>query len=200
ARLLTQVRELGADVIMLDLGAGHSENVIDLFGLAEKSLLLVKPEPTAVMSVYQFIKAAAFRRMAALTLGEASRQMIHESLEEHPDDLPRPLDLIRTIELSDAETARRLRDDLHAMQPYLVVNEARADQDLILGQQMALACERHIGVGARCAGTIRHDDAVWHGIRQGRLFMADPNSPASEDVRLLARKLLKNGETGSQKA
>src|SRR2546426_10174083 len=48
SRLLRVLMALPADVVLLDLGAGTSVNVLDLFSLADRGLLVILPEPTSI--------------------------------------------------------------------------------------------------------------------------------------------------------
>src|SRR2546425_1137052 len=57
-RLLRVLINLAVDVVLLDLGAGTSLNVLDLFSLADRGLLVILPEPTSVENCYRFLKAA----------------------------------------------------------------------------------------------------------------------------------------------
>ena len=60
-RLIRQVQALRADVVIIDVGAGISFNVIDLFNAADLRLLVITPQLTSVQNAYGFLKAAVFR-------------------------------------------------------------------------------------------------------------------------------------------
>ena len=72
-----------------------------------------------------------------------------------------------------------------------VVNQVRSPADIAVGHQLVTACARHLGIRASYAGAVHYDDAVWRAVRQRRLFAAqDPDSPAAQEVRQIARGLV----------
>ena len=65
-RVMNQVRALDVDVVLIDLGAGTSFNILDFFLLSDVSILAVVPEPTSIENGYRFIKSALYRRLRAI--------------------------------------------------------------------------------------------------------------------------------------
>ncbi len=66
-RLLRKLRDIDADFILLDLGAGTATNTLDFFLLADRKLVVVTPEPTSIENAYRFIKSAFYRMLRAAT-------------------------------------------------------------------------------------------------------------------------------------
>lgn len=66
-RLLQQFRELEKrhDVVIMDLSAGVSENVLSFAGAADVVVVVTTPEPTAKADAYAMIKMLACRRRAS---------------------------------------------------------------------------------------------------------------------------------------
>ena len=54
-RVLNKVRSLDVDVVLIDLGAGTSHNIIDFFLVSDIGILSVVPEPTSIENGYRFI-------------------------------------------------------------------------------------------------------------------------------------------------
>src|SRR5437773_2063575 len=117
-------RVIPADVVLLDLGAGTSLNVLDLFSLADRALLVILPEPTSVENCYRFLKAAFLRRLYHLgrTLGH---QPIIDLVMEHRDqaDDGRPYEIIEEIARVDSCVAATLTSHVEAFVPHLVMNQ-----------------------------------------------------------------------------
>ena len=93
-RVLNKLRALDVDVVLIDLGAGTSFNIIDFFLISDVALLAVVPEPTSIENGYRFIKSALYRRLrdAAPTDGGARGHRLRPRPEEPPrhPDAPRP--------------------------------------------------------------------------------------------------------------
>ncbi len=61
-RFISNLKNINADYIILDLGAGSSYNVIDFFVAADQGLVVTSPEPMAIQETFNFIKVAVFRK------------------------------------------------------------------------------------------------------------------------------------------
>jgi len=191
-RVLNRVRALDVDVVLLDLGAGTSHNIIDFFLVADVSLLAVVPEPTSIENGYRFIKSALYRRLRGVAPNDAVRAIVDSALDQkNASGIRSPLDLLAAVEQQDRGAAEALRRELRAYQPHFVVNQVRGEADAAIGQQLVTACARHLGVRGTYAGFVRYDDAVWRCVRQRRLFVDDPEGGRpTEDVQKIATRLL----------
>jgi flagellar biosynthesis protein FlhG len=67
SRLITAIEDMTAthDYLLIDTAAGMSDNVLDVLMLAERVLVVVAPEPTAIVDAYALIKV--------LTLTDSSK-------------------------------------------------------------------------------------------------------------------------------
>jgi flagellar biosynthesis protein FlhG len=195
-RVMKQVRALDVDVVLLDLGAGTSYNILDFFLLSDVAILAVVPEPTSIENGYRFIKGALYRRFRAVAPRDGVRRLVDVALDPKNDQgLRTPTDLLARVAAEDPPAADLMRREMLAFQPRFVVNEVRDPTDEAIGHQLVAACSRHLGLRASYAGFVHHDEAVWRAVRRRRLFMADsPTSRAAEEIRQLTRGLLK-GET-----
>ena len=194
-RLVSQLRMLEADVVLIDLGAGTSDNVLDLFLLADVSILVVVPEPASIEVGYRFVKSALYRRLRAAAPTAEVRALVESALDpKSPLGIRTPGDLIDWVEADDAGAAAVLRREVAAFPPRFVVNEVRSEAEVVVGHQLVAACVRHLGLPATYAGFVHHDDAVWQAVRRRRSFLSEaPASRAAGEIRELARRLV-NGE------
>jgi flagellar biosynthesis protein FlhG len=192
-RVLNRIRALEVDVVLLDLGAGTSFNMIDFFLISDVSILTVVPEPTSIENGYRFIKSALYRRLRNAATHDGVRQIVDAALDpKNPLGIKTPMDLVARVEHEDVEAARLMAREMAAFAPRFVVNQVRDESDVPIGHQLVAACARHLGVKAAYAGFVHYDDAVWRSVRRRRLFMVDaPTAPAADEIRRLATALLR---------
>jgi len=197
-RVLNRVRALDVDVVLIDIGAGTSYNILDFFLVSDVSILAVVPEPTSIENGYRFIKSALYRRLRAAAPHGGIRRYVESALDPKNDlGLRTPVDLVRRVEQEDPAAAAVLRREMSSFRPRFVVNEVRDERDVAIGHQLVAACSRHLGIEASYAGFVHYDDAVWRSVRRRRLFMADaPTSRAAEEIRQLTRGLMKGDSLG----
>src|SRR5262245_35774989 len=62
-RVLNRIRALDVDVVLIDLGAGNSFNIVDFFLIADLGVLAVVPGPTSIENGYRLIKNEHHRRL-----------------------------------------------------------------------------------------------------------------------------------------
>jgi len=191
-RVLNRIRSLEVDIILLDLGAGTSFNIIDFFLVSDVGILTVVPEPTSIENGYRFIKSALYRRLRAAAPSQAVRAIVDSALDQkNPLGIRTPLDLLAVVEQADPAAVPLLRKEMGAFHPRFVINQVRDPADAAIGHQLVTACARHLGVKAAYAGYVPFDDTVWRCVRQRRLFAsAVPDCPSAQKVRELARGLL----------
>jgi flagellar biosynthesis protein FlhG len=197
-RVMNHIRGLDVDVVLIDLGAGTTFNILDFFLMSDVSVLAVVPEPTSIENGYRFIKSALYRRLRTMASTDEVRGLVDRALDPKNDEgIKTPLELLARVEQFDPESAERLRREVGSFQPRFVVNEVRDVSDVAIGHQLVAACARHLGLRASYAGFVHHDDSVWQAVRRRRLFMADaPTSRAAEEIRQLTRGLVKGESLG----
>ena len=193
-RVLNRIRGLDVDIVLIDLGAGTSFNILDFFLISDVGMLAVVPEPTSIENSYRFIKSALYRRLRELAQTQGVREIVENALDQkNPWGIRTPLDLLAVVEREAPGQSDVLREAIASFHPRFVVNQARGPVDIAIGHQLVTACTRHLGIRATYAGFIDYDDTVWQCVRQRRLFIsAFPHCRAAEKVGKLARALLQN--------
>jgi flagellar biosynthesis protein FlhG len=62
-RIIRRIRAIDADVVMIDVGAGVSFNVLDFFEIGSQRLLVVTPQVTSIQTAYSFLKGSVLRTL-----------------------------------------------------------------------------------------------------------------------------------------
>jgi flagellar biosynthesis protein FlhG len=190
-RLLRLLLWLPADVVVVDLGAGTSLNVLDLFSMADQGLLVILPEPTSVENCYRFLKAAYLRRLQHLcrVLGY---EPIMDLVLRHRGGSPtvNPGEVLEEIDRVDAGAATILQSHLETFAPHLIVNQARDQEDVALGDSMQAASERFIRIPVQFSGAIPHDPGLVRCVKTRRPFLLEyPRSRAAAAIRAAAESV-----------
>ena len=198
-RLLRVLLGLPADVVLLDLGAGTSLNVLDLFSLADRGLMVILPEPTSIENCYRFLKAAFLRRLYHLgrTLGY---QSIIDLVMEHRDqsDQGRPSEILDEIARIDSCAAAAIASHVETYLPRLVINQVRSHEDEQLGEAMEWISERFVRIPLRFAGAIPYDTALVQCLKSRRAYLSEyPRSRTAEMLRAVAESFAAPGRPGA---
>src|SRR3989454_3264616 len=191
-RLLRVLMSLHADVVLLDLGAGTSLNVLDLFSLADRGLLVILPEPTSVENCYRFLKAAFLRRLHHLgrTLGY---QSIIDLVLEHRDqaDDGRPSEILEEIARVDSSAAEALSSHVEAFVPHLVITQVRSHEDENMGESMEGVSVRFECIPIHYDGAITYDTTLVQCVKGRRAYLSEyPRTSTAEMLRAVAESVV----------
>ncbi len=166
-KVLRHVVQLDADEVVLDLGGGSSFNVIDFFLSADRGILVVTPEPTAVENAYHFLKAAFFRRLSRAEPRSVVRAAVRRVMGERERlGVRSPRELLRRVQRLEPEAGVSLARAAGEFAPGLVINRMRDERDGRLGEDMAMACRDYFGGAAAHLGTLPEDAMVTHSVQQ----------------------------------
>lgn len=188
--LLARLRGLDAEYVVVDLGAGTADALLDAYLGADVALFVSLPEPPAIEHTYRFARSLFARSLLSGDLTGAAR----DRLEAHLTRLgpaPAPLDLARHLEEQADPLAYRVRQAMANFELHLVVNQTRLRADLELGDRMRSAAGRRLGLAINYLGYIDYDDTVWSCMRQCRALLAEsPGTKASKSIEKIARRML----------
>jgi len=189
-KLIRHVRRFPVDDVVLDLSAGSAFTALDLFLAADRGILVVVPEPTAVENAYHFLQVACFRSLRAAAGETHVRRAIDRVLANPKRAEARlPAALIEEVSGIDLEAGTRLRQELRRFQPALVLNKTRRGSSL--AWEMKRNSKRHLGVDLEILGDMPWDDGVRVAIeRQRPVLDLFPQNPFSTEFQRMVEKHL----------
>jgi flagellar biosynthesis protein FlhG len=178
-RLLRHLRALPADVIVLDLGAGTSFHVLDLFKDADRKIIVLTPEPTAVQNGFDFLMMAVYRQLIS-HLGRSVapsppvREMVTKALEGARESRVQTMGelfaALAPVCPEAAETFNILLQDFH---PHLIVNSATERQARQVAEAICRASHDSLGIRVDYAGHLQADPEIARSVRRRRPFLLE---------------------------
>jgi flagellar biosynthesis protein FlhG len=190
-RFIEGLKNLDADYVILDLGAGTSYSVIDFFLAADSGILVMLPEPTSVENVYRFIKVAFYRKLRAIENSLKIEQLVSSVMKECGDDgIKTPLDLLDAVSRRNSERGKTLCEEMMKFNPSVIVNMVRTSSDIDIGASVSFACKKYFGIKVHYLGHIGYSNHIWQSIRNRRPVIIDfPNSSLVTNFSGIFRKL-----------
>ena len=201
ARLARKLRDLDADVVILDLGSGTSFNTLDTFLLSDEGVFVVVPEPTSLENAYAFIKASFFRRVRRASNDARIKALVDRVADGRMErSIRTPAELLGAIEVMDPRAGGRLREEVNRFRPHVVMNQVRTVEDIQIGFAIRKVCRKYFGLDVDYLGYVNYDNAVWKSVRRRSLLLTE--YPLSEPVEFLGRmaKKLLEQDTSSRPA
>lgn len=176
-RLMKHFRELDADVVILDIGAGTHYHALDFFLMADIHLTVATPEPTSVLDLYRFIKLAAIRRVLACFL---ARSPMSEVLSNR--DFTSVEEVMEVAGATDAEGRDVAAAALRSFRPGLIINRTSGRSQVnVLYLRKIL--QDYVGGDLMMLGEIPEDPAVSQAVRKFLpVIEFAPQSPAAKGL------------------
>jgi flagellar biosynthesis protein FlhG len=190
--LVSGLRRLDCDVVLLDCGAGSHAATVDYFLVGDDGLLVLHPEPTSVENSYGFLRAAYYRRMQVAMKKHEVRDRIREAMDQRNQrGIRTPLDLLREVQSMDPQEGRRFVATMRRFRPRIVVNEVTSAEDVKFGFAVRSVCRKFFGIEADYIGYINRDALVHQSVLRRRSVLEEhPHSDVAIYLNRIARKLM----------
>jgi flagellar biosynthesis protein FlhG len=185
------LRRLDVDYVLLDLGAGSDDSVMDYFMVCDDGVVLVAPEPTSVENAYAFMRSAFYRRLRLSMTTPEVRKLVAAAMDQRNElGIHTPFDLLREVERVDVEVGEHFGRTMRAFRPRIVVNDVRTAEDIRLGFALRSVCVKYFAIDAEYLGYVNHDPEARSSVRACRPLVLDhPRSSATVYLERIARKL-----------
>jgi flagellar biosynthesis protein FlhG len=190
-RLLRELEDLPADFVLIDLAAGTSFNVLDLFNHSPAKIAVFTGSPTSLQNVYGFIKTALLRKISRDFAKDSEvLELLHEggAGDEPIDSI---VDLVAQVRRVAPEKNFRLLQVLRDFQVRLVVNMVKNDQDIRAAEIIQSVCTDFLNIKPDILGYLPFDPVVQVAIDQMQpALLSQGNRPIQRGLDLVARRML----------
>lgn len=192
-RLLEEIDHLPTDFVFLDLGAGTSFNVLDLFNYSPGKIALCTGQTTALQSAYGFVKAALYRKLAREFAQEQEllwllAQIGRKDAEAPIHSLPEFMRRLREFAPQLYHRLQRILADFHL---FLVVNMVRRDSEEKAPEIIQTVCGEFLNLRPQVLGNLDFDRVVEEAVnRMAPTLLLQKKSRAAAGLEQIARRLL----------
>jgi len=193
AALLSQVRNLNAQFIILDLGAGTSKFTLDFFNFAQVRIITALPEPTSIENAYRFLKASYYQYLLERPELESIRNLVESAMTpNHKSGILSPQQLLTEVNFQNPPLANELKRLIRDWKVSLVINQSRSQTDVDVGFSMKSVAKKYFGVDLDYLGYIEYEPNVWQSVRRMKPILAEfPNSRIATHLERIVNYLLK---------
>jgi flagellar biosynthesis protein FlhG len=201
-QLKSLVKELVAlqddtDILLLDLGAGTHQSILDFFLLSPQGLIVSAPAVTAVLNAYVFLKNTVFRLMYnSFTKSSKARKYVEklqgDSSGPQKMYIPKILPEIQNIDKSSYNTFVSRLERLH---PRLIMNMVDEPKDADVAMKIRRSCEEYLDLKIEHLGVI-YRDVIQDKALASRLpiVLYKPQAMLSQAIYRIADKILQSEE------
>jgi flagellar biosynthesis protein FlhG len=191
--LAHRLMSLDADILIIDLGAGTHQSILDFFLISGQGIIVSSPAVTATLNAYVFLKNAVFRLMySAFKRGTPA----YDYLEQLRKDgsglkmlyLPK---MMEDIKVRDPESFKRFKNSLDRFQPKLILNMLDSPSDANVAVKIRRSCEAYLGLSVEHLGVIFRDNIQDISLASRLpVLLYKPNSVLSMAIYRIADKIM----------
>jgi len=183
-----------ADILILDLGAGTHQSILDFFLLSGQGIIVSAPVVTAVLNAYVFLKNSAFRLMfTSCVKGSPARLYLEKIRKEGGAGhqklyIPKVLPEIKKI---DPDSYEKFIKRLEMFRPRLIINMVDEPKNAEVATKIRRSCEEYLDVKLEFLGVI-YRDVIQDTALASRLpiTLYKPQSILSQAIYRIADKIL----------
>ena len=185
------------DILLLDLGAGTHQSILDFFLLSGQGIVVSAPAVTAVLNAYVFLKNTVFRLLFTCSAkGSPARDYLEMIRKDGSGAqklyIPKILHELKKI---DKESHDKFVDHLERLNPRLIMNMVESPKDADLAMKIRRSCEEYLDLKIEHLGVI-YRDMLQDTALASRLpiTLYKPQSILSQAIYRIADKVLQAGE------
>lgn len=175
--LIPELKQLRADYVLVDLGAGALEPHLNLFKAADEKILLTSPEPTSIEKTYRFIEAYMCHSLKESSCPDAFGSMISTLRNHRQRTLNKPFSFKSYLK-DQTGISYEFFEGLSANPVRLMVNSCRSPANSELGHSIKSVCNKYYDLGIDFTASINYDNAVWQSVKvRTPALVAQPFTP-----------------------
>ncbi|MDR0301485.1 MAG: P-loop NTPase [Treponema sp.] len=186
------------DILILDLGAGTHQSILDFFLLSNQGIVVSAPAVTAVLNAYVFLKNAVFRLMFnSFSKGSPARAYLEKIRKEstgghHKLYIPKMLPEIKKV---DPASYEKFVKRLEVLRPRLIMNLVDEPKNADVAMKIRRSCEEYLDLKIEHMGII-YRDMLQDTALASRLpiTLYKPQSILSQAIYRIADKILQSPE------
>ena len=192
-KLIKELKNIDADYLVLDLGAGTHQIILDMFLLSPQGIIVTAPTVTAILNAYLFLKNAVFRLMYT-TFKEGSKgyawlnKLKTDSKSMQRLYIPK---MIQILKQEDPENALLFSARMAQFRPRLVINMIDDPKDIEKAQKIRHSCAQYLGLDIEYLG-VMYRDSLQDKALASRLpvIIYKPQTALSQGIYRIAEKVL----------
>jgi flagellar biosynthesis protein FlhG len=185
-KLLNQIKTLPADIILLDLGAGSSNHVVDFFSMSNASIVVTTPEPTAIVNAYEFLKNVIYRILFRMfkKQDEILTILKNSTAADNSYGISTISELIEYIKKDHLWAAETILEICNDLDFHVIFNQAKQASDVQLGAKLCKICKRFINLKLNFGGMIFQNERVSSSVvKMTPVSLIYPDCPTSVSIK-----------------
>jgi flagellar biosynthesis protein FlhG len=195
--LVKRLLSLNADILILDLGAGTHQSILDFFLLSGQGIIVSAPTVTATLNAYVFLKNTIFRIMYTAFAKETKAYNYLEKLRKEGSGLQRLYlpKMLQEIKKIDGKSYNKFKAHVDRLHPRLIMNMVQDPKDADIATKIRRSCEIYLDLKIEHLGVV-YRDSIQDTSLASRMPVTiyKPQAVISQAIYRIADKILQSDE------
>jgi flagellar biosynthesis protein FlhG len=195
--LVKRLLSLDADILVIDLGAGTHQSILEFFLLSGQGIIVSAPTVTATLNAYVFLKNTIFRLMYTAFAKETKAYNYLEKLRKEGSGLQRLYlpKILQEVKRIDVKSYNKFKAHVDRLHPRLIMNMVQDPKDADVAMKIRRSCEVYLDLKIEHLGVI-YRDSLQDTSLAARLPITiyKPQSVLSQAIYRIADKILQSDE------
>ena len=158
-KLIRNLKNIDTDYVILDLGAGTHQFILDMFLLSPQGIIVSAPAVTATLNAYLFLKNAVFRLLYTTFKRNTPGRNLLDNLKKNSESMQKLYipQLVQALGRVDPQTTQLFITRMQQFRPRLVMNMIENPQDADKAQRIKTSCNQYLGLEIDFLGIMYRD-------------------------------------------
>lgn len=190
-QLIKHISKIPADIVLVDIGSGTSYNIVDLFNISSRGIIVSNPDQSAVQDAYFFLKNVVYRRIKSFSkINEHFKNALDIYLDGEDSgkiDIPKLKKFLNTY---SPELRSEFDRFLHSFHPRLIMNKMHSFEQKREGARLVELARTYMNVELEYLGEIKYDECVIKSDNGASPFIYQyPNEKVTKNLYSILRTL-----------
>jgi flagellar biosynthesis protein FlhG len=193
-RLISSIKRLPVEYILLDLGAGTSFNTLDFFRISPHGFVITTPEYPSIMGMLVFLKHFLLRVIERTFAKDRQIHDLMRSLYKQPMTYQKmSIRVLRSrIDEISREAGERMTELCNKYRPRIVFNMGDHPEEIKIAEQINNSLESILSIEADYFGYIFYDSTVRESVKKGTTLLPHyRESMAAVCLKRVAERIIK---------
>ena len=186
-KFFRHIKELDAELIVMDLGAGSSLHTVDTYLLADRMISMTTPQTISFDNLYHFLNKVLFRKLNVILDSHGLKEITADAWKQRGNAAIKSIKQFVDYLSGFSERIKPvIEKELADFTVHVVINYVRKKEQIQTGESLGDVLKDFYGIGAIFAGAIHFYDDIWqYNNRFYPLFKSNPSMPLFEEVRAI---------------
>lgn len=187
-RIIRRIRALDANIVIVDVGAGVSFNVLDFFEIGSQRLLVITPQVTSIQTAYSFLKGAVMRNLQHLCEKASELALLAPAAKSGENE--KVSQILARVRDQNPELGAAIDGALARFGAQIVGNQVFDANQTGIFHAITRMIQDFLGISVPILGTVRASRRIRESVNLRKPMMLGPRDDDSRAFEQMAEALL----------